>query len=361
MELDKYIKELLFFNDTIIISNFGGFEKFTESAQIDQDTGIIHPPRVKVKFRPELTKASGVLSNYIAEKENISKDEAETKINKAVQTWENDLKGGSKIIISDIGIISLDKSSNKNFELTGSLSDFPEAFGLPTLNVEEQIPKNIKNLDKQTNKPEKEKSTSKKEVKIPVVKKTAEPKVKVKTDPVKKKKIIITALIAIPIIALIVFAALNFDLVTSKFKVTKEYVSSIFTNDSETEEDLNNNNTANENTNNETDSIIENTKLVLENYTVINAATNNPLTIDKNSIESIKKVHIIAGSFKNKKFANRLKSKLIKKGFNVEILPISQDYYRVSIGAFENIDDAIKDFERIHMLDNNINVWILIN
>jgi len=354
VKLDKYIKELLFYNDSIIVSNFGGFEKYTESAKIEDNTGIIQPPRVKIKFKPELKKDRGVLSNYIVKKEKISIEEANEQINQTVIKWNDSLQKGEKIEISDIGFISSDKEGNKNFELTSNLSDFPEAFGLPVININKQPQKDIKKPVKKPVKKEDKKNIKKPIVKKPVTKEQKKASINDKT----KKKIILSSLIAIPIIIIIVFGILNPKLISSKFNQSTEYISSLFSSDNSdnTEDNLDGVNF--EET--ETDSIFESTKAILKNYSVINSETNNPITIDKKRIASISKVNIIAGSFQSKKNAKKLRNKLKRKGFKAEILPINKSYYRVSVGSFNNIETAIKDIDRLKMIDN-ISFWILVN
>ena len=357
MKLDKYIKELLFYNDSIIISNFGGFEKYTESAKIEDNTGTINPPRVKIKFNPEQKKDSGVLSNHIVKQEKISKEEADKQINQTVIRWNDSLKEGSKLKISDIGFIELDKDGNKKFEITNDLSDFPDAFGLPVINISKQPEKNIKKDIKKPIKKEDKKliKTAKttKDIKKTIVDKQKEP---IKINSKKKKKVLFAALITIPIIAIVMFGLLNPKKVSNTFNQTTEYISGVFSSD--------NSDTPKEKIEEvepiETDSVFERTKIALENYSIISSQTNNPITIDKESIESISKVNTIAGSFQSKVNAKRVRNKLKRKGFKAEILPINQSYYRISVGSYNNIEEAINDIDRLKTIDN-ISFWYLVD
>ena len=382
MKLDQYIKELLIEKDSIIIKDFGAFEKVLQSAEIDEDSGEIKPPHVTLKFDPSLKIDSGTLSKYIAAKEGISEEEATKKIAEQVKVWENELKEGKSIHLAGIGFIKLDKGT-KIFNAKIAQGIFPDMYGLPVITVEKQEEKLDVRKQPIRKEPPKKKETVKKE------EKTVENKVPEKKKPVKKtkstpkkvmtkeekeksekafKKLMLTLLILVPIIIIGVLAALNFDLVKEKFNSGSEYVSGLLSGEENDKTEVNTNEIDNKDTNqiaeiDNLDSTISNeneTQKILENYTVINGQTNETVSAGEQVSQGVN-IEIIAGSFKSMQNAKRYRNQLKNKGFSAKVLPKANGLYRVSIGSFNDLQAAGAEIENLHEIDPTLNVWILLN
>ena len=78
MNLDKYIEDLLYRNECVVIPNFGAFITSLNSAQANNN-GMILPPSKSISFNNKLQKNDGVLANYIAELNDISSHKAWNK------------------------------------------------------------------------------------------------------------------------------------------------------------------------------------------------------------------------------------------------------------------------------------------
>ena len=352
MEISKYIKEILIGKDNVIVAGFGAFEKTLSSAKIDPVTGEMHPPQVTVIFRPELQTDSGILVKYIAEKEKITEENAAELIKNEVTSWDSTLMSGQELILNGLGVLSKDPGGLIVFKPTIQPSDFPESYGLPIISVQEKsstVPPVVKK--------EPEKKITEPLKKEPV-KATAIPKKKVdipQVEPKSNKKLIIGLAIGIPIAAILILGALNFNLVKQKFN---SFTSKLSSNDSTNVADtiaiasdsLANNAVVN-----------TETAAMLENYTIVNAETNTRIDPKSENLVELKKIYIIAGSYRVKNHAVRQRNKLNKKGFNSEVLPVNNGLYRVSISSYEDIQSAVNDFERIRSIDENLDVWLLIN
>jgi hypothetical protein len=361
VELSKYIKDILISRDNVIIPNFGAFEKTMLSARIDPNSGEMHPPQIGVVFRNDLKVDSGVLVKYIAEKENVGEDKIIEEIRGQVLLWEESLNQGQQVLLSGIGTLIKDSSGNITFESAITAADFPESYGLPIINIKE------KSVGGQP--VEKKTEVIKPEIKKPEVK-----KVEVKKTPIKQretiipetkkttksnKKLVVALIIVVPIVALIVLGALNFDYVKKQFNKTSQYVSGIISNKNVTDSTIGKSAVLKDSLS--IDSTGNETKAILENYTIIDESTNTKLTPDSKDLDTFKKVHIIAGSFKIKSFANRHRNILIKKGFKAEVLPENKGLFRVSVASFNDVESAAKDFDRIKAIDESMNYWILVN
>ncbi len=357
MELSKYIKDILISRDNVIIPNFGAFEKTMLSARIDPKTGEMHPPQVGVIFRSDLKIDSGILIKYIAEKEGISEDKVLDEIKGQVTSWEDALNQGQQILLIGIGTLVKDSSGILIFESTITASDFPETYGLPVINIKEKS-----TVGQPIEKKKEEVQPEKKKVEIkkaPIKQKeTIIPETKIAKK--SNKKLVTTLLIVVPIIAIGILVYLNMNFVKGKLTDTSQFVSGIFTKNNQSDT-LNNKQIATADSLNLKDSTENETKTMLENYTIIDESTNTKVALNAENLNTFKKVHIISGSFKTKSFANRQRNHLLKKGFKAEVLPENNGMFRVSVASFENVESAAKDFDRIKAMDESMNYWILVN
>jgi len=367
VELSKYIKEILLSKDNVIIPDFGAFEKTIISASIDENTGEMTPPHTNVVFRSELKADSGVLIKYIAEKEKLEESNVAEEIKKQVEVWHENIKSGKNVIIPGIGIIHKDSSGATTFKSDIKPSDFPESYGLPVITVKE---KSATVQKTQPDKKDRKKPVKKAPVeKKPPVKKQPIKKVPKKKKPVKEKtgdgkpnkKLIVGLAIGVPVVALIVLGALNFDFVKQKFNDTSNYVSNFFSSEDQKDTTTTQEDIVNIDSLNLKDSTSAETEAILENYTIINSETNAKVEPKMEELSTVKKVHIIGGSFKQKKFAQRHRNKLNKKGFKATVLPIKNGLYRVSVASFDDIESAAKGLERIKSMDESLSFWILVD
>jgi len=342
VELSKYIKDILVHNDNVIVSGFGAFEKTLISAKIDPVTSEMHPPQNTVIFRPELTIDSGVLSKYVSEKELVPLDNAVELIQMQVTQWSNTLESDKKLTLEGLGILTKDETGNLQFESTVQPSDFPESYGLPIIPIQEKTGNTappIKNIeqDKPIDKKAEAKNIAQK--KIPIKKKPVSSTMKSESDGTTKshKKLVVGLVLAVLVVAIVVGGVIKFDLVKQKFNSSTQYISSLFKSNP------------------------KGNVAVVENYTIINDKDNSKIQPKMDEFADIKKVYIIAGSFKSKNNASRQKKLLSKKGFTPEILPLNNGLYRISVASFSDMKSAAGDFERIKSIDESLNLWILVN
>jgi nucleoid DNA-binding protein len=358
VEISRYIKDLLINRDNVIIAGFGAFEKTYSSARIDPVTGEMHPPQTTVVFRPDLKTDSGVMNKYIAEKESISEETAKDLVQNQVTEWEKALSEGQNVVLPGLGSLAKNAGGEYIFTATTDPSDFPESYGLPVISVQEKMGASVPPPIKQE---EAKKTEEKKPVekKAPVQKKPIpQAKKPISTQPKKSSaKLIIALLLGLVVVAVVVLSLIYPDIAKQKFNDATKFVGSIFKGKEKPVDTLpipTDTLTAEDSANIETEAI-------LENYTIVNSETNARLEPKLDQLSDAKKVYIIAGSFKVKSYANRLRNKLNKKGFRAEVLPVNNGLYRVSIGSFDDVKSAAEDFNRIRSIDQNIDVWLLIN
>ena len=128
-KVDKYISELLYEHDCVIVPNFGGFLANYSSAKIHSVQHLFYPPSKHIVFNKNLKNNDGLLANQIATVENINYTAALEQINIFVTDVNALLKSGKKAKIDNVGTLSLDVERNIQFkpDETNFLID---AFGL---------------------------------------------------------------------------------------------------------------------------------------------------------------------------------------------------------------------------------------
>ncbi len=130
MQLDQYIRDLLYRYECVILPEFGAFLTQYQSAQVHETTHAFYPPKKKLSFNSQLTTNDGLLANYIATAEMIPHEAANAKIATYVrQLWDTLHNGGTQEL-SNVGSLSLSADNNLQFEPSYHLNYLTNSFGL---------------------------------------------------------------------------------------------------------------------------------------------------------------------------------------------------------------------------------------
>ena len=125
----KYIADLLYQQDCVILPGFGGFIGNYASAKINSGQHLFSPPHKRIAFNHHLKSNDGLLANHIALSEKISYAEAFLKIENYVTALNENLKKGNPVTLDAIGILSLDFEKNIQFK-PGKSNFLIDSFGL---------------------------------------------------------------------------------------------------------------------------------------------------------------------------------------------------------------------------------------
>lgn len=147
LEVSKYIKDLLFIHDCVILPGFGGFVANYKPANIDDNLNIVFPPSKAIGFNRNLSKNDGLLINRLAESENLNYSEAE----KSVQFFTEDIRvriqRGERVILAKVGCFYNDRRHNLLFEPSKELNYLVDAYGMEQI----ELPKLSLSLDEKNN------------------------------------------------------------------------------------------------------------------------------------------------------------------------------------------------------------------
>lgn len=134
MNFPVLILEFLNKHGHVNIPGFGVFYLKDTNASLDNENAHILPPGKEVAFRTETSEKDENLADFIIQKNNLSRIEAEIEIRKLTNFWNSTLEKDGKIAIENIGTFFLDDSKLRfTGERTVNLS--PDFYGLEEINL----------------------------------------------------------------------------------------------------------------------------------------------------------------------------------------------------------------------------------
>lgn len=131
--LDKYISELLYDYDCVIIPKLGGIVTNYKPAHIHN--GMAHPPSKEIRFNKNLTKNDGLLAQSVSEAESLSIKEADGFVQECVEEYLKKLNGGDRVELKRVGILYIDGHSNLRFEPDTSVNYLRNSFGFEVIKL----------------------------------------------------------------------------------------------------------------------------------------------------------------------------------------------------------------------------------
>lgn len=129
----SYISELLYNNDCVIVSGFGGFVARHVPASLFSSGSLLTPPAKSVLFNRNLKSNDGLLANYIMEKQLLSYPEANRVIDQFAAACQLHLEENHRLELENIGVLYLDAEKNIQFEPQADVNYLIESFGLSPL------------------------------------------------------------------------------------------------------------------------------------------------------------------------------------------------------------------------------------
>lgn len=133
MMLEKYISDLLYRYECVIVPDFGGFVTRKNSSKLDDSTHTFYPPTKQLTFNSQLKNNDGLLANYIASATQVSYNEAVNLIEKEVATWQKTLPT-QEIELKKIGSFT-QKENTIIFEPCKETNYLTSSYGLSTFTV----------------------------------------------------------------------------------------------------------------------------------------------------------------------------------------------------------------------------------
>ena len=313
MKLEKYIADLLYRYDCVIVPNFGGFVANTKSAQVKNN--VFTPPFKQITFNSLLVENDGLLANYIASVDKMPYKTAVNFIEFEVQEWIDKLLN-EDLELEWIGTLYT-VNDTIHFEPNNKVNFLTSSFGLDAV-VANQIERQKQELIAENNS-------------VKVVDITSDDKETAVTTTTEAKKSNFLKYAAIFLLgtAVIGYSVKNFK--------QSQYNKAILAKN------------------------IEQQKRTTDKIQQATFVIDTPLpAIHIEVTEKPKNYFIIAGAFRNAENALKKVNELKAKGFDAQIVGKNKfDLTQVAFAGFTNVEEAdlaLQDIKKNELKD----AWLLV-
>lgn len=130
MQIEKHISDLLYRYQCVTVSGFGAFLTETVSAHVTGSASSFFPPKKVVSFNANVKNNDGLLANHVALQEKMSYELAVIKIGDVVNEWTYLLQNHNRVVLKNIGEISVNNEMNWVFEPANTVNYLTDSFGL---------------------------------------------------------------------------------------------------------------------------------------------------------------------------------------------------------------------------------------
>jgi CCDC81-like HU domain protein/sporulation related protein len=319
--ISKYISELIYLYDCVIIPGLGGFITNYKASQIDYSKSIIQPPTKEILFNHNLKHNDGLLINYIPDRTNQSFIQVSEIVETFVKDVLFDLTQGKKVEFENVGSFYYDRKSNIIFEPTYVSNYLSEAYGFAAIDLPSSLQQRGENT--QT----------------------------IYMDTSNRRKIIIrAAVISVPII-------LAISMLPFKSKIFKDHNLS-FSTLNPIENVVEQESISNEET------VVDTVKMdeaISDMTKPENALFYSEENEDKKEVlkRATGTYFLIAGSFKDTNNAAILRDQLREEGYNnSDIIESNNQMFRVTFDVYEDKFIALQELTKIRKEKNDQSVWL---
>ncbi|MEN8794197.1 MAG: SPOR domain-containing protein [Flavobacteriales bacterium] len=355
-KIDKHIEELLHSHDCVIVPDFGGFITSKQSAYYNKFTSVFHPATKKTLFNKHLVFNDGLLAAKVAEKQELSIEEATQLLIQFKDDCYLKLNEDGRVEVEKVGVLFFDKEKNIQFRQS-STNFLNESFGLSQLKIEKTPEKALLKTAIQLEEVER----------VTVVKKDRKPeKVVITTaskEPRKKRRVAnLVPLLMVPVLAGCFFVMNKhnaFDQKNLNLATLNPFSQNSVTyyQPRENKIDL---------------SVLDTITIIkkelvqtplADNIVVENSVAYNKELIDSTYVEPKKIInngeyHLIIGCFSVKDNAEKLVQKWSDKGYESKIVDKKGRLYRVSVQSFNSRKEAKETLSKIKSTYFK-SIWVL--
>lgn len=322
MDAEKHIAGLLFEFDCVIVPGFGGFIGSYSHARVHPVSHSFSPPFKSILFNVSLKQNDGLLANRMSNREKISYTEANNLISEMADQWMRTLNEGRYVPIHHVGVLSMDREGNIQFEQEMQNNLYPDAFGLSTF------------VSPAIRRPVFQKRTSKKISKYI-------------DSPARQRRIIPkavrwAALFALPIGAAAILSITHYDKIRNLSVNYSSLIASV-TSEPAVKKSIP-----------ATKIIVAKPKIVTKPAVVVNEPK-----IEEKAAEIKKPFSIIVGAFKIEENATRLVADLNAKGYDARIIDVTKTgLYRVAMQNFATREEALTNLAAVRS-EQFASAWLL--
>ena len=130
MVLERYISDLLYRYNCVVVPGFGGFLSQYKSSVHNIQSHSFSPPSKSLSFNKQLSSNDGLLVSYMAEVEKCTYEEMLEKVTTVVDTWKHTLDQGNRLTLENLGDLKSNKDGRILFQPSYQLNHLTSSFGL---------------------------------------------------------------------------------------------------------------------------------------------------------------------------------------------------------------------------------------
>ncbi len=138
MKIGKYISELLYDHDSIILPGFGEFYTQYNPARFVQEEGRIEAPSKTVAFNPDKKYGETPLVAHLCEQQQMHEEQVSKYLTDYVAEVSELMANGKKVELEKIGIFSLGQDGAINFDPDIAVNYLDETSGLGAVSAPPQ-------------------------------------------------------------------------------------------------------------------------------------------------------------------------------------------------------------------------------
>jgi len=133
----KGIKEQLFFNNYLVLPNFGGFVLRSNPTHFSGGGAILMPPSKTLSFNAQLKQNDGILATWLQNQLKCTSSEALSNLNEFADYCKSVLSTRRRLSIEGVGFFYLDFENNTCFEPQLDTNFLADSFGLKAISLVE--------------------------------------------------------------------------------------------------------------------------------------------------------------------------------------------------------------------------------
>jgi len=347
LELDKYISELLYDYDCVIVPQLGGFVTNYKPALLKG--GIAYPASKELRFNKNLSKNDGLLSQSIADQNGVSIQEADKLLHEVVESHLSKLRSNKRIELKKVGILYIDQNEQLRFTPDETVNYLRGSFGFEAFELPKEITPTVSSVVKTQYEPEEEETKV-----IPIA--ASEPRSGIKW---------VAAATLLPFIAMSVYLGLKTD-----FKSPTELnAADLFPlKSADKRYSIREAKDAKESEVSAGKGFPENTAVFPFNFET-NEVDSLGVWVNLSQTKTAEKstespvinglYHIIGGCFENKENADTFVNRLRLRGYNAGVLDHNKGLYRVKIESFDSYSLALTTLKDTRESGTFPNAWML--
>lgn len=128
--IDQHLGNLLYYNECVVVPNFGAFLTRYFPAEINSATHMMRPPSKRVAFNARVNENDGLLAKHIASEDGVSYEKAIESIAISVRSWKKVLRAGKKVNLIGIGRLYMDSTGKLQFNPAHDINYDLHSYGL---------------------------------------------------------------------------------------------------------------------------------------------------------------------------------------------------------------------------------------